>query len=527
MPRSESPSIEIMPSTGPDLRKSPGPSSVPHLSRLRTSSPLPLDAPPVLDHLSLVTPPYPSQKQAHNQHHSCRTLKTPGDDGVLSAGKQDEGFDAAFGGMVSTDSGEGSEKESPNLGGSSADMEDLPSAPGAPLSPMSHVFARMDQSLFRAQSQTPPPASSPPPLCDPFIDPLLYMENMGKPTSTAGILLASAPGFVFQRTPPRREPLIITTQEKNDLDNPFATLASDPRVFGQAPINSLTFGRTVNHSNTTPPRTPSSSAPASTLIPTPLSSTPPSSTTQNSDTSTTVNYTIHGAVINANLSVSDNTTQERRQIRPHPIKKPQTSSVNATLLSSGGDAHPSGGNTTSAPGGATPAPLSADANTAPSSTFAISAITTPPSIGTVACSPSSCTNPTPPSSGASAIIVPHSAVAISPASSIDATTSDNTIPAPPSGDGQSDKENHAPSTELTHYQKAALTRARKKSKATGAPGALGKGTNGTGDNEKGSKASGGRAKKRKEPEGGKEPEGSRKSRSGREVRKPNYWVPDA
>jgi len=91
------------------------------------------------------------------------------------------------------------------------------------------------------------------------------------------------------------------------------------------------------------------------------------------------------------------------------------------------------------------------------------------------------------------------------------TPSNNMIPAPPSGDGQSDKENNAPSTELTFYQKAALTRARKKSEAAGAPGALGKGTNGMGDNEKGSKGSGGQAKKRKEPEGGKELEGSRKS----------------
>ena len=107
------------------------------------------------------------------------------------------------------------------------------------------------------------------------------------------------------------------------------------------------------------------------------------------------------------------------------------------------------------------------------------------------------------------------------------TPSNNTTPAPPLGDGPSDKENHAPSTELTRYEKAALTRACKKREVAGALGPLDKQIHGSGDSEKGSKGSGGQAKKRKEPEGGKEPEGSRKSRSGREVRKPNYWVPEA
>ena len=499
------------------------------MSPIPTLSALPLNAHPVLDSSSPATPAHSPRKQALNRYRSGQTLETLGDDGSLSTGTtwnndQDGGFDDAFGGVVSADSSEGSEQRFTSLDGSSVEVTDLPLAPGALSSPMSHAFARMDRLLFLTQSQTPPPASSPPPpFHDSSIDPLLYMENMGKPTSTAGILLASAPGFVFQRTPPRREPLTVTTQDKSDLDNPFATLASDPRVFGRAPINPFTLGRTINPSSATPPKTPSSSAPSSTLIPTPPSSTPPSSAPLNSDASTTVNYTIHGAVMNANLAFSDSATQERRQIQPRPIKK---HAINATLLSSSGDAN--GGDTESAPGTPTAAPLAAGANTAPSSSFTISAVTAPPSIGTITSSPSSCTNPIPSSSGAiSATTVPHSTSEISPSSSTDAMPSNNTTPAPPLGDGPSDKENHAPSTELTRYEKAALTRARKKREAAGALGPLDKGIHGSGDSEKGSKGSGGQAKKRKEPEGGKEPEGSRKSRSGREVRKPNYWVPEA
>ncbi|EDR07106.1 uncharacterized protein LACBIDRAFT_328047 [Laccaria bicolor S238N-H82] len=128
--------------------------------------------------------------------------------------------------------------------------------------------------------------------------------------------------------------------------------------------------------------------------------------------------------------------------------------INATLLSGGGDA--CNGDTESAPGTTTHTPISAGANTAPSS-------------------------------------------------STDATPSNNMTPAPPPGDGPSDKENHAPLTELTHYEKVALTRACKKHKVEEALGALDKGANRKGDSEKGSKGSG---KKRKEPEGGKEPEGT-------------------
>ncbi|EDR04474.1 uncharacterized protein LACBIDRAFT_304581 [Laccaria bicolor S238N-H82] len=472
MPRSESPSIEMMPSIGPDLCESSGPSSEPDLSLLPTSSALPLNTPPVLDSSSLATPAHSPRKQALDRYRSGQTLEAPGDDISLSTGSawndnQDGGLDAAFGGTVLTDSIEGSEKRFPMSGGSSVEVNGLPLAPGAPSSPISHAFARMDQSLFAQRQTPPPPASSPSPLRDPFIDPLLYMENMGKPASTAGILLASAPGFVFQRTPPRREPLAVTTQEKSDLNNPFATLTSDPRVFGRAPINPFTLGRTVNPSSASPPKTPLPSAPASALTPTPPPSSPPSSAPLNSEASTTVNYTIHGAAINADLASSDSATQEHRQIRPRPrpcpIKKP---GVNATLLSSGGDA--CNGDTESAPGTTTHTPISTGANTAPSS-------------------------------------------------STDATPSNNTTPAPPLGDGPSDKENHAPLTELTRYEKAALTRARKKREAEEALGALDKGANGKGDSEKGSKGSG---KKRKEPEG------SRKSRSGHEVRKPNYWVPE-
>jgi hypothetical protein len=541
--RSTSPETTSSIIQGPMLRSVPEPnlpSSQPSLSSLM--NPPPASSPSTSPSLSLTAPLNDSQripvqtsprKRALGRYRSRQLSDgTPGNDFDIKDGHG--GFDGAGdvgGGLSGFD-------EAGGIGGGHSgfdDEEDSSSlAPGWPSSPISHAFARMN-----------PPIDSPPlspqhpsPPDDSLIDPLLLMQNFGKPSPTAGILYASAPGFIFQNGTSTGSQSISLPPTSNDLDNPFKSLATSPLVFGRAPVNPFTFGRHSTSPNTPPaPQLVSPSPPmpvqrfgtplledeqphsitsriSNILEPLPK---PHSIASRASNVSEPLpDYHIPGAVIKEGFTTPVNSVQNRPRIQPRPIKKMALSPIAAT-------------NTAQGESMASTPLIDVDISTVSSQ------VTLPSPILAHGDSEAATINKdNAPSKPCNAVTPPVDGPAI-----------------PSCTEGAAvyvEKENIPPPPELTRYQKAALTKARRKAEAeaqqkageldTGAAEELVVGRVGGKKRKKveGSMDGGVGGKRHKQAEGSKNGGASdkgrkqlderRKSRSGREVKPPNLWVPD-
>ncbi|EDR04012.1 uncharacterized protein LACBIDRAFT_330940 [Laccaria bicolor S238N-H82] len=275
-----------------------------------------------------------SRKDALNDNHSDQmfTASSGIGHGSSHSGEDLDPSMAILGaGHVSDDDGEDHDLEYNGSGAPKGDELEYID-PTGPSSPISHAFARMDQSLFTPAPPFPSPTISGASALDTVIDPLL-LGGFGQSSLPTLTLQVSAPEFTFEdaatpRLPVHAQNLPIA---KSPLVNPYATLATDPKVFGCPPINAFSFG----HANTSSPAslaplgltaTPPTPAPAflaATIAP-PSDVHPPILAVATNgppvaETLAAADYNISGATATGDLVSKIQDPPPR--IRPRPIKK--------------------------------------------------------------------------------------------------------------------------------------------------------------------------------------------------------------